>query len=57
MKLFHVENREGRVTRAQYQGPCGGPMAASFYGWKSEKEVKETLERWRAIDMKIPKTS
>jgi hypothetical protein len=50
MKIFHDMTPEGYVTRAQYVGPCGSQMAASFQDWLSVAEVERQLaslrDRW-----------
>lgn len=55
MRIFHDSLPAGMVTRVQYTGPCGSPMAASFYGWHSEVGILAMLERFRRLDAKIEK--
>jgi hypothetical protein len=47
----------GYVTAAGYTGPCGSPMAASFYGTLNDAQVRQILERYRKIDAQIAKVT
>lgn len=47
----------GYVTAASYTGPCGSPMAASFYGTMNAAQVSQVLDRNRAIDAQIAKVT
>lgn len=49
MKIFHRDTPKGPVTTAQYTGPCGSPMAASFTGTLSPGQVDQQLKINRAL--------
>lgn len=55
MTIFHDSVAAGMVTRVQYSGPDGAPMAASFYGWHSEIGIIAMLDRFRRLDAKVEK--
>lgn len=64
MKIEHVHatQNDGRViavTKCTYSdGIIGGnPMAASFHGWLSIEEVKQTLKIYRSIDAQQQKAN